>query len=278
MLPGTGFAGSQKATLPNASVEDVSEGNVRRIVVAFEGRKCVSEQLLDASETSPMQADFGQNGSAHDFVQKRLSEPIWLRDGAGDGYYLPIQPTFAVAPREGQAAFRLQEVNPIPNLDRKWLRLEFSQKSEAEMSEISRLMENPVLAPLQITENDDDEIIVYDLASQTTAYVITKSSERMNSAGFLSGSSQPCVVLIRVSGSEMMLAAGTKTNAGKVRLKLFGDWQPASVEKTVTSCIQKAGRTWVEFPAGTEGSPVVRLVKMPEKSYFQRIYEAFKKK
>lgn len=286
--PSASQPAAQATSLPKASILDSTQGNVRRIQVRFDGRQLVSEGLTDHSSRLPLQNDFGQNESEASLTidgarppaptfKKRLLEAVWLVDGSGDGFYLPSQPDFELAGNPPPAAFRLQEISPANGQSRKWLRLEFGKTSPEEMEKISSLMTNPVLAPLQITENDDAEIIVYDLATQITAYVITHSSERMNSAGYLSGSSQPCVVLLRAEETRLTITAG-RVDAGTVRLKLFGDWQPAAGEAALIHCDQKAGRTWIEFAATAGGSDTIDLVKMPEESFFKRLFEAIGKK
>lgn len=277
----------QKTKLPNASIIDSSDGNVRKIEITFGSRQLVSEQLIDSTSRITMASEFGANGGdsvpmidgkaiLHASFQQRLESPMWILDGKGNGFYMLRQPNFQVMIDQEQSNFKIVELENRLGTNRKWTRLQFTNTSADEMAKAAGLMENPVLAPLQITENDDAGMIVYDMASKTTAYVITNPSERMNSAGYLNGCRQPCVVLVRVIGDEMVFSAGKATESGTIRLKFFGDWQPSSSEKALLNCVQKAGRTWVEFTPSPEGGSEIKLHKMPDKGILQRIYEVFK--
>jgi hypothetical protein len=195
----------------------------------------------------------------------------------GRGFYFPSQPNFQVGLGTGDTGFRLQELGFVAAQSRQWLRVDFGLVTESKMKSIASQMENPVLAPLQITENDDDELIVYDPATQTTAYSIRRSNERMNSTGYLSGSGQPCLVFLRCNGQEMTVSAVKTNPAGNVRLKLFGDWKLVDDEKRVIRCVPKAGRTWIEWTTSAETIETIHLDKLPDKSYFQRLYEAIVK-
>ena len=267
----------QQVSLEGASIRAFVAGNIRRVEVRFASRAVITQERTDHMDATPMEILFGQskaeaplflNGKKVAAVfQQPLTQPAWLIDGVGDGFYLPGQPGLKVSNAPDPAAFRLE------NETNRSLQFEFGKVSVDDLNRIAGLMENPVAAPLQITENDDSALIVYDLATRTTAYVIVRSSERMNSAGYLSGSAQPCLVLIRSTANGLELASGN-FQPGAIRLKLFGDWTPSADEENVLRCEQKAGRTWIEFSAG---SAPIHLVKMPEKSYLERILSLFKK-
>ena len=98
----------------------------------------------------------------------------------------------------------------------------------------------------------------------------------MNSAGYLSGCSQPCVVLVRVNGNEMVFSAGKASGSGTIRLRFFGEWQPSGSENALLSCVQKAGRTWVEFAMHPEKTLAIKMQRLPSRGIFQRVYEVFK--
>ena len=98
----------------------------------------------------------------------------------------------------------------------------------------------------------------------------------MNSAGYLSGCSQPCVVLVRVSGDDMVFSAGKASRSGTIRLKFFGDWEPSPGEKALLSSVRKAGRTWVEFATSPEVVLEIKMHKLPDKGILQRVYEVFR--
>ena len=262
----------QMATLSPATVSERLAGNVRTVEVNFGPRSVTCERLIDGSVLQPWRENFGQAQANSDY-KKRLIEPSWLVDGAGDGYYFPSQPDFSVSSQSG--VFFFAETNVVTEQTRRFTRLRFADTATDAMAKIGEAMVNPVLAPLQITENDDDELIVYDTETKITGYAISRPSERMNSAGYLSGSSQPCVVLIQANGEELTLATAHSGAPGKVRLKLFGEWKAAASSAATVQCEPKAGRTWVEMTAGPTGSEVVHLEKLPNQGYLERILRLF---
>ncbi len=268
---------TRKTELPGAVVTELQTGNVLRLTLSFETRRVVVETLVNGPDRTPLRTDFGRAG-ADAADDKPLLEPAWLVDANGDGFYFPSQPDFTVRAHPAEGVFALEETTIVPESTRRSFRLEFAKTSASDMGRIAGDMVNPVLAPLQITENDDDELIVYDTATRTTAYAIERPSDRMNSAGYLSGSSQPCVVLIRSGEDGITLSAGKAGPPGKIRLKLFGEWTPAPGSETSVTCQPKAGRTWIELNAGSDGSAAIELKKLPNIGYVQRLLELFLKK
>ena len=268
----------QQVSLEGASIREFVAEKIRRVEIRFASRAVITQQRTDDTDGTPMEISFGQskadaplflNGKKVAAVfQQPLTQPAWLIDSVGDGFYLPAQPGLEVYRAPDPAAFRLQ------NETNRSLQIELGKVSVDDLNRIAGLMENPVAAPLQITENDDAALVVYDLATKTTAYALVRANERMNSAGYLSGSSQPCLILIRSTANGLELASGN-FQPGAIRLKLFGDWTPSANEENVLRCEQKAGRTWIEFSAG---SPPIHLVKLPEESYLQRLKDLFQQR
>jgi len=185
------------------------------------------------------------------------------------GYYLPWQAGLIFNPATAGAVARVQPVG-----DAGVYLVRFGKMNPEWLRSTAEAMQIPSRGPLQITENTNAGFFVYDLETKTSGYAILQANERLNTPGLVCGAGQPGVVLVRSTATGLELAAGGFANEETLRVKLFGDWQPAANESGIKKTESKAGRTWVEW----DGKTVVRLERLPARGFVQRILDLLEKK
>ncbi len=147
-----------------------------------------------------------------------LDNSVWMLDNKGNGFYIPTGQTIMLSKKVQYSKHQATDADTAGNFTAAWLDhgaapkgrgYEYTmvvQTDSSRMEQFHDAMLTPEKAAYTVLRKDRSAHVVYDRASQTTAYALFEADESVN-IGHVTAVDTPCMVMIREEDDQLILSA-----------------------------------------------------------------------